>query len=170
MALIVETGSGADPLANSYVSVADALAYHAARLHRASWATADTTTQEQALITATQFIDTYIRFHGSRASQDQPLEWPRINVTDRDGRLLPATEIPQRLKDAVCEQAFAALTTDLSQQDSKAGMTRLKADSVEIEWDATRKPTRQKIPSLVANLLSPLGRVATGYCRTVGRS
>lgn len=167
--MIVEDGSivaGAD----SYISVNDATQYHAARLHRASWATADATTQEQALITATQFVDAYIRFYGSRVSQDQPLEWPRKDVYDRDGRLLPSDEIPQRLKDAVCEQAFAALTTDLSQQDSKAGMTRLKADSVEIEWDAARKPTRQKIPSLVANLLSELGRSASGYCRTVGRS
>lgn len=168
MALIVETGSGADPTANSYVSVVDADTYHSNRLHRAAWATA--TTKEQALMTATQFIDTYIRFHGSRVSADQPLEWPRTDVYDRDGRLLPSDEIPQRLKDAVCEQAFAALTTDLSQQDSKAGMTRLKADSVEIEWDATKKPTRQKIPSLVSNLLSELGRSATGYCRTVGRA
>jgi hypothetical protein len=91
MALIVEDGTGkAD--AQSYVDVAGADAYHAAR-GNAAWATSTAedgtaTTRpaeerEAALLRATAFIDaTYRdRFPGYRArGRAQALEWPRVGA------------------------------------------------------------------------------------------
>lgn len=167
MALVVEDGTGLAS-ANSYVALADFISYAAARLHRATVAAADDATRTAALITATQLIDTYIRFHGSRLTTTQALEWPRSGVTDRDGNTI--TGLPQRLLDATCELAAASLSEDRTAPDSKAGMTRLKADSLEIEWDAARKPVKAVMPSIVTALLSGLGRSNQGYCRDVGRS
>lgn len=110
MTLIVETGSGSST-AESYLSVADADAFHAKAGDPAAWASATTTEKEIALRQATQYIDDrYARqWRGHRVQQAQALRWPRYGDADDDGFALDGTSIPQKLKDAVATVALEIL-------------------------------------------------------------
>ena len=114
MALTVETGSGL-AAADSYVSVADADAYHVAHATPAAWTAAITANKEKALRLAAQFLD--VRYgacwRGVRASSSQGLDWPRSSVVDADGYALDSTVIPAALKQAQAEAALRALSASL---------------------------------------------------------
>jgi hypothetical protein len=81
MSLIVEDGTGkAD--AESYISVADATTYHAAR-GNADWANAASdAVREQALRKATDFMTQryQLRWAGYKLTITQALDWPRSYV------------------------------------------------------------------------------------------
>jgi hypothetical protein len=127
MALIVETGVG---LANaeSYLSVEDANAYHAAR-GNAAWTAEGDNNPEAALRRATAYLDGRYRnrWRGWRThGRAQALEWPRQYVyaygpNDDDiygyardfaygapysDTAIASNEIPRELKDAVAEAAL----------------------------------------------------------------
>ena len=108
MTLVVEDGTGL-PTAETYVSVADADAYHAA-MGNAGWAGADAV-KEPALRRAAQYIDTFYRFRGNRLTDvaappvdAQALQWPRDIVSTWPIRELVA---------ATCELALRALAGTL---------------------------------------------------------
>lgn len=85
MALIVEDGTG-KPDAESYISVADATAYFAAR-GNTTWAgLASDTVREQLLRAATDYmLQAYrLRWAGMRVTATQALDWPRRYVPNRD--------------------------------------------------------------------------------------
>ncbi len=85
MALVVEDGTGkAD--AESYVSVADATAYHLAQGNAAWAAIANDTLREQALRRATSYMEQVYRMSwaGSRVTNTQALSWPRAWVPVKD--------------------------------------------------------------------------------------
>ena len=108
MAIIVEDGTiVAD--ANSYASVQSFKDYHDARGQ--SYGTSTDTQIEQALVQATDYVDTRwgTRFLGQRVTSDQSLEWPRLYVFDELGT--PIEGIPTKLKYAVNEFALVALTS-----------------------------------------------------------
>jgi hypothetical protein len=112
MPLIVETGSGLSN-AESFISVADADSYFAAR-GNAAWTGTDTV-KEQALRKATDFMQgRYInRWKGTRTHETQALAWPRENVTDADGYALQSSVIPKEVKYACAELAVRSLTASL---------------------------------------------------------
>lgn len=104
MTFVVEDGTGLAN-ANSYISVPDADAYFADR-GIAAW-TGSNTVKEQALVRATDFIETVYgqRFRGSVVTESQALSFPRY-ITDED-------EVPTSLKRATCEYALRALSATL---------------------------------------------------------
>lgn len=83
---------------NSYISIADAEEYFVVRLRSDTWYGATENEKAQALITATRQIDR-LAFRGVKKSSSQALAFPRY----------PNSEIPQRVKDAVCEEGFVIL-------------------------------------------------------------
>jgi len=110
MTLIVQDSQGTTADAVSYISVADFKAYHAARGN--SWGTASDTVIEQALVKATDYLDTRFTFRGRKANQSQTTQWPRSAAYDNDRRLL--TGLPKALREAQAEYALRALTTALN--------------------------------------------------------
>ncbi len=122
MPLIVEDGTGkAD--AESYCSVSDADAYHAARGVTA-WAALDTTGKEQRLRMATDYmLQTYrALWAGQRVTATQALDWPRYDVPRRDyGDYYPSNTVPAEVVRACAELASrvtvgAALLTDQTRE------------------------------------------------------
>lgn len=111
-----ETGQGLED-ANAYISVAFADTYHSDRGH-VSWTALSTAKKEQCIVRATDYIDKRFgrRFRGSRRSQRQALEWPRLDAFDDDRFLLSeADEIPRALSKACAEYALrAALLGELA--------------------------------------------------------
>ena len=109
MAIIVEDGTGLTT-AETFVSVADADAYHLA-MNNATWTGAEAV-KESALRRAAQYIDTRYRYKGERKNLNQALEWPRA-FYESDGRA-ESWPVPN-LKAACCEAALRALSHGLQQ-------------------------------------------------------
>jgi hypothetical protein len=76
--LVVETGSGTDPNANAYITVAGADDWLAGQLYADEWNAASPTDKNRALISATRSIDASCMFRGYRKLTLQPLDWPRV--------------------------------------------------------------------------------------------
>lgn len=110
MALVTEDGTGMDD-ANGYIDVAFADSYHADR-GNAAWA-GSSTVKEQAIIKATDYIDTRwgALFRGAPLEIDQALAFPREELYDRQGNLVEG--IPAKLKKAAAEYALRALAGEL---------------------------------------------------------
>lgn len=104
--MVVETGEGLEG-SNSYVSVSYADDYFSAR-GVSAWAGLETEQKEQALIRATDYVDSIFKWYGRKMSPGQSLRFPRVNLKDYEGNEI--TGIPNCLKQAVCEAA--ALVSD----------------------------------------------------------
>jgi hypothetical protein len=123
MGLIVENGAGLEN-ANGYVSVAAFKAYCDDRaLVFAAYTDAEI---EGAIVRATDYIDGYHRYKGSRLSVSQAREFPRENLTDWGG--LTVTGLPKQVVEACCDLAFKALAGPLQEDLDRGG--RVKSESV----------------------------------------
>jgi len=134
MALTIVATAGSAS-ANSYCTVAEASAYNEAHVSGATWSDADPEDQKRALIMATRQLDAYLSWSGVATTDSQVLAWPRTGMID------PVTEdvigedvIPQRLKNAVAEQARLLLVRDRSAESDTdvSGIASITAGSVQI--------------------------------------
>ena len=169
MALITEDGTGkAD--AESFCSVADASAYHAAR-GNTTWATITNTEMEQALRRATDYIEQIYRdrWEGSRVTTTQALSWPRSQVPFRDGgrlSLYSSSIVPTEVKNACAEMAWKAAAGDLA-PDIEQRVKREKVGPLETEYaDYGPQFTQYRA---IDNLLAPLLTSVGGAFRKVVR-
>jgi len=111
MPLIVETGAVVAN-ANSYVSLDDANAYHAAR-GNSTWTGTDAA-KEAAVLRAMDYLEK-LNWQGddydgpAGASGKQPLKWPRRGVV-LGGYVWPWDEVHPGVQNALCEAALIELT------------------------------------------------------------
>ena len=116
--MIVEDGTGLSN-ADSYVSVEFADNYFSAR-GVSEWGALTNEQKEQALIRATDFIDSIYQWHGKKATDIQSLRFPRVNLTDYEGTLVIG--IPNCLKQAVCDASMLSVNgTELFQTKNENG-------------------------------------------------
>lgn len=141
MSLIVEDGSGKSN-SESYISVADADAYHSNR-GNATWATLTTTVKEQLLRKSTDYmVAVYrLRWDGYRYVDTQALDWPRLYVPVRDICTVNSYQIyvdpnivPVQVKNACAEFALKANSEDLLVDQTQV-VTREKVGPIEVEYD-----------------------------------
>ena len=145
MSLTVEDGTGLST-ADSYVSIADALSYHAA-MGNTAWAAATEGAQEIALRRATQYLDTEYRYRGIRRTTTQALEWPRVNYeSDYRAEEWPVVAVEQ----ATCEAALRALTDTLRADVSSDQVTEETVGPITIKYASKSGQTRYPV---VASLL-----------------
>jgi len=126
--------------ANSFVTLAEAEAYHAARLHNDIWVSTGNTAKERTLIWATRMLSG-LSFRGSVVSTDQKLPWPRSGLLDPDGRVVSAQAIPDAVKEAASELAFLLLEGDRTKKSGPEGLRRVKLGDLEIEADPITEPS-----------------------------
>jgi hypothetical protein len=179
MALIVEDGTGkAD--AESYIAVADATTYHAAR-GNADWAAlASDTVREQMLRKATEYmVQQYrMRWKGVRATTVQALDWPRGLVERPDYAYagmngyttisgdfyFPSDDVPLEVERACAELALKAISGPLA-PDLTPPVTREKVGPIEVEYaQGARQTTTYQA---VDNLLAPFLKIAGGFLPVV---
>lgn len=146
---------------NSYASIADADAYHASQLYGAGWEDAEGDDQKaQALITATRLLNENVVWLGWPTSYAQPLGWPRSGVMNRNGYQIVNGTIPQDLKNATSQFALALITAGTltnSDTENPAGLKRLKAGPVELEFDPSlASVSEDTIPVNVYSMISYL--------------
>lgn len=162
MSLVVETGAGL-PNSESYVAVADCVAY--AALRNLTFPGTDVPGSEGAMRRATAYLDnTYrTRFPGQRKLfRKQALEWPRVGVVDMNGFPVTDNEIPVEIIRATCEAAvreFASpgsLTPDVVPGKVKK---RAKVGDIEVEYAvggggvASQQPISPIIEGILAALI-----------------
>ncbi len=125
MTIVVEDGTGVTG-ANSYVTELELTSYADARGVTLSGDPAS------LLIRAADYSET-LSFQGRKASQDQPLQWPRTGVTI-DGYTVPSDEIPAAL---ISAQIVTALAIDQGRDPLAPigpGVKREKVDVLEVEY------------------------------------
>lgn len=108
MTIVVEDGTGTNPLANSYAAVADLVTF--AGLRQATLTTNEPT-QEALLLKAMDYLED-LNFKGFRFKQFQALKWPRYDVII-DGWPLLLNQIPAQLIYAQCAFAIEYQTVEL---------------------------------------------------------
>lgn len=136
MALTVEDGTG---LANaeSYASVSDADTYWLNRpvsALAAPWAAATTGNKEASLRTATAYLDASYAFKGTIATDEQALQWPRVEVYN--SRATELTDVvPTKVIQATIELAARALSGDLLPDTTRGGQVKCeRVDKIEVEY------------------------------------
>jgi hypothetical protein len=163
MALIVEDGSGKTD-AESYISVSDATAYHAARGNAAWAALASDTVREQALRAATDYMLQAYRYQwaGSRKTATQALDWPRIDVPRLDTRqplyslqsYYDESSVPTEVARACAVLALKASTGELAPDIGRI-KSREKVDVIEVEYQQGAAPyvRYRAVDNLLAGML-----------------
>lgn len=132
----------------AYITNGDADLYFESRLDSDLWDETNETNKTKALATATRLIDR-LNFEGDKTDDDQSLEFPRGGDTS----------IPQDIKDACCEIAYALLTgRDPEYEAEHQGTTTASNEVGRLVTDARsiNMAKAHSIPSAVAwNLLRP---------------
>jgi hypothetical protein len=151
----------------TYATVEEANLYLARVGTPATWDALDDAEKAASLRYGSWYLDVAYghRWKGYRSSQEQPLDWPRRGVCDRDGYAYLSTEVPDRVKHAAIEAASRhAQGTDLFPDQSEPGSIkreRVKADVVETETEYVGGRSQMPRFGAIDRLLTGLVRSAS---------
>ncbi len=134
--LLITTPGASD--ANSWASLDEAKAYAAIRTPQVGWFTAVGVTDtliEQRLIYACLLICSSFNWNDSPTYPDQALALPRKGLKNRNGVLIPDTEITIDAKNAQSEMMLQLGLKDQTKENvaDKLGVLGIKAGSVGID-------------------------------------
>lgn len=167
MTLIVSPASPAE----SFVSVADATTYHAAR-GNAAWAALALAAQESALRQATDYMEQVygLRWTGYRMTDSQALSWPRgfvPRLPSMTGQLYwPDNAVPVIVANACAELALKASTGALAPDIARL-KARTKVGPLEV-WYEPNSPAYAQYRA-VDNMLAQFLNGSSGASREVVR-
>lgn len=155
MAIVVETGSGANPAANSYTSLADFVTW---ATERGLTLPAGDPAREALLYKAMDYLNVQ-DWLGARAVSGQPLSWPRSGVS-YDATEVAANSIPVQIKQAQFQLAFAAVSVDLmpTVARNEPTLASKRIGPIAKSWHAPRAGGSQSVTPIltaVRELLSP---------------
>lgn len=168
MSLVVETGTGS-ATAESYTTVAEATAYHAARNNTAWAAIATDALREAALRKATDYMVSMYRnrWQGYRTTPTvQALDWPRVSV-EVEGVWVESDEIPETIKRACAEYALKSVSADLL-SDLTQGVLSETVGPISVSYDRS-SPQRTRyvyIEAMLRPYLKSGGNISMGLVRT----
>ncbi len=130
MSLIVEDGTGL-ATAETYISVADAVTYHAARGNTAWAALATDALREQALRRAADYMtQAYrLRWKGNRKTTTQALDWPRSWVYLQPVTTPGIGDYPYLVSDTSVPVDVARACAELALRAAALGTTPMLADT-----------------------------------------
>lgn len=134
-----------DANANTYADLAFYKAFVAIRRPKLAWASlaAGSTIDDDLtidLLAACPLLNAGFVWTGQATNTDQSLIAPRIGWINRNGIIISSSIVPDGMKDAQCELAAmlhddgADVITD--DEVAKAGVKRVKADTVEVEFQS----------------------------------
>jgi hypothetical protein len=151
MAIIIDSTVGG-PAANSYISLAEANAFHLTSLDSVAWDDADNDQRARALLAATRLLESSLTWIGSAVSSAQALSWPRYGARTRTGYLFDPTVIPNAVKEATAELARLLLAgaTTVAANDLKS----LKAGPVNLVFtEAAANAEQAALPDSVYQMV-----------------
>ena len=167
LTLIKEDGTGRVD-ANAYADAADGDVYYDGHLYASEWGLASTGKKETALVMATRLIDSQFQFGGSRTTETQALQWPRVNCYDPDKppasvltALLLANPfvsdsiVPKAVRDVTCEMARELLLADRTAAPAGEGLKYQNVGPNQTGYDKT--DTRPIISHVAQAMLAKFG-------------
>lgn len=168
MALVVETGTGDNPAANSYADVAASDAYHANHLYPEAWNNANADRKAVALIMATRVLDQSMAWYGYMSQGNQPLQWPRNRVPNRNrfsyaygygsqSRWYDFNKIPNEIRDVTCELARTLLEGDKTKDAPWKGIQSMNIAG-EIQFTFDKMDRARVFTDQLMQMLQPFGR------------
>lgn len=107
-----------------------------------------------ALFLATRLID-QLEFIGQPTDPEQPLQWPRTGVTNRNGQPIASNVIPGKIKDANCELAYFLLNHDITDPVQYRQIYKLSSARVGESESSYRTMKEGPLPDYVMSLLKP---------------
>lgn len=118
MSLVIEDGSGSDPLANSYIDPGFFFAFFEGRYGvdegNLNLNDIEEDKVNRAIVRATDFFESLeYRMKGDRSYIDQPLSWPRRRVIILSGISVSSTTIPNDIKKTLAYLTYNALEFDI---------------------------------------------------------
>jgi hypothetical protein len=152
MSIVTEDGTGKSD-AESFITLAEASAYHADRGNAAWAALASDTLREQALRRATDYLEQVygLKWKGERTKHTQALSWPRYDVC-ANGFDVDSDVVPVPVQRACAEMALKAAAGELAPDVGRLAK-REKVDVLEVEYESGALPyVRYRA---VDNLLAP---------------
>ena len=174
---IVEDGT-AKADAVSYATINYANDYHARRGNQA-WGNLSIGEKKAAMVKSAEYlVEKYrMRWKGERVSTTQSLDWPRNWVEYADYQFItrngaqviggflyyPANEVPEEVKAAQAELAYATLTGVLYGEQGQV-VKRQKVDVLEVEYDQYSFQGR-RFPAVDGRLAPLLGNVRNQVVR-----
>lgn len=162
MAVVVETGSGRDPLAVSYASVDGAALYFSSSLDAETWDDLDGIDKERALVTASRLLDSLMDWKGTPVYPDQPLAWPRRYVRDPSGRVWPYNAVPTAVRNATAALALqlasnpetaSAISSGTSSTTGDDAIKRVQLGSLEIEYQTASSTTTTQASTTASRII-----------------
>ncbi|ARK07411.1 hypothetical protein LAV_00011 [Sphingobium phage Lacusarx] len=156
--LILENGTGVVN-ANAYLTTEEADEILEVNIH-SNWTIADEETKEKLIIWATRLLEERVQWFGKKMFPTAWLSWPRCGARDREGYMLQDDIVPRQVKIATALLADHLLAGNPELVNSSSNLTSLKADVVELKFDA--KLRVEKYPTEVKFALDGLGRVSMG--------
>lgn len=169
MTIVVETGSGRDPLAVSYATVDGASLYFGPSMDADNWLDLDLSDQERALVTASRLLDSLMDWKGTPVYPDQPLAWPRRSVRDPSGRVWPYNAVPTAVRNATAALALqlatnpetaSAISSSTSSTTGDDALKRVKLGSLEIEYQTASSTTTDTQAATTASRIIPVSITA----------
>ena len=145
---------------NTYVSLAEATKYFLNRLDSSAWDEAVDIDKESSLSTASNMLDENT-FIGQALDSNQPLAWPRQDISYFDSRLnllvrVPSGDFPMRLKVSVCELALHLLNNEDLLNNSGRVVDRITVGPISIDDSSSESRAPPRIPIQVTNTIAPL--------------
>lgn len=165
--LIVEDGSGVTG-GNSYVTLVEANEYIEANAFAyTSWSALTDDERNALLVWATRYVEARVDWEGYKVYPANVLSWPREGVIDHEGNAVDNDVVPYRVKAATIEMARFLIDNDRSAPGAREGISRIKADVIELEFDPDFK--QMTIPDDVIALLRGYGRIQNPTGITFGK-
>ncbi|MCB9902407.1 MAG: hypothetical protein H6826_13775 [Planctomycetes bacterium] len=148
------SGSASD----SYATLAEATAYHAARLWSDEWGASTDPKREAALKWATRLIDQLdFPTTSQKAVSTQALRWPRSYVYDPDGARLPTAIVPAPIREACCELAYYLLKEDRAAELEVPEFQAITVGPIDLQYNVVDRYMTKKstLPRSVVDILRP---------------
>lgn len=112
---------------NSYVTILELGNYFRARLNADDYL--NNPNLHKALYLATRLLDG-LEYVEKTTDENQPLQWPRTGVRNRNGQLLDENSIPGSIKDACCELTYFLLQHDITNPDEFKRLNHVQSQTV----------------------------------------
>jgi hypothetical protein len=150
LTLTPETGSGDNPAANTYATLAEADAYHEGVIESSAWDDEEEPAKTKALAQAARVLESQFSWKGCRTNPGQPMTWPRRRVVV-DGTTLASDAIPTQLKQAQAEIARELLAAGgfQTRPTNTGGADQLKA--IDLGKGALKLEYQEQDPNAAAD-------------------
>jgi len=140
-----------EPKINSFVSEQELLDYFSARLNAETYTD---TANQKAILLATTLID-QLEFTGAPTDINQPLQWPRSGVVNRNGQTISSDSITGKVKDATCELVYFLLRHDITDPIQYRQIYKLNSETIGQSKNTYKNSIAEKLPDFVMDLLKP---------------